>query len=83
MVKNIFIQDLQIYKKTHRAHEAIRPTKISDDKKDFEDEKMKSLYDLITKRTLESQMAPSIYIEKTIKVARNNDTDFLLVKLVH
>ena len=70
-----------LQKNSQGAHEAIRPTKISDDKKDFEEEKMKSLYDLITKRTLESQMAPSIYIEKTIKVARNNDTDFFTCKI--
>jgi len=68
-----------LQKNSQGAHEAIRPTKISNDKKDFEDKRMEALYDLITKRTVASQMAPSQYLNKTIKVSPIDNKDEIFI----
>ena len=81
-VKNILIQDQLIYKNSQGAHEAIRPTKINNENLNFEDEKMQSLYNLIKNRTLSSQMAPSKYDDKIIKISPiKNKSDIFCCKV--
>lgn len=58
-------------KNAQEAHEAIRPTNISNTSKTLKenvDKLAAALYDLIHRRTLASQMAQALFSQKTIKV---------------
>lgn len=79
--EEFFAKERKIYKskgKTQDAHEAIRPTytdRTPDSIKDSLTIEQYKIYKLIWERFLASQMAPAIFITKTIKI-KANEYDF-------
>jgi DNA topoisomerase-1 len=64
-------------KNAQEAHEAIRPTNISNKGETIEDPYVKSLYELIWKRTVGCQMSNSVYKKKDI-ILSNGVCEMLL-----
>ena len=62
-------------KGAQEAHEAIRPTDISNVLNDNYESDDKKLYNLIVKRTIQSHMKPAIYNVNTINLINSNTND--------
>jgi DNA topoisomerase-1 len=60
-----------ISKVAQEAHEAIRPTKVTNDEINLEEQDFTKLYDLIWRRFVACQMTASVYDETTIDVQAN------------
>ena len=67
-------------KAAQEAHEAIRPTYMSNQKIDDGDNAFKRLYDLIWKRTISSQMSDAQIDRTTVKINMSNSEEQFVVK---
>lgn len=75
----VYLRDYKTKSKSaQEAHEAIRPTLISEKSISIDDNSAKKLYELIWKRTISSQMSEASLDKTTIKI-KNDKTPYLFI----